>query len=183
MGCHDGPYRLITPVECDMKLLTAFLLFSVWAAAVTVCDCRARRISNSLAISGLVAALLCALVLQAPFGVSVSQAVIGMVVGLIALMPFFSFNLMGAADVKVFAVLGAWFGMHALLGLWMVASVAAGLHAIWLLVRSRTSLAAVVRGATPTFELAGRRATPYAACLCVPAMIALTMRIFAEHLQ
>jgi prepilin peptidase CpaA len=121
--------------------------------------------------------------LQAPFGVSVTQAVIGTGVGLVALMPFFALNMMGAADVKVFAVLGAWCGMHALPGLWMVASVAAGLHAVWLLVRSRTPLAVLVKGSAPTFEVAGRRATPYAACLCVPAVIALTVRVFAEHIQ
>jgi prepilin peptidase CpaA len=166
-----------------MKLLTAFLLFSAWAAAITVCDCRARRIPNSLVFAGLIAALSCALILQAPFGVSVTQAVIGTGVGLVALMPFFALNMMGAADVKVFAVLGAWCGMHALPGLWMVASVAAGLHAVWLLVRSRTPLAVLVKGSAPTFEVAGRRATPYAACLCVPAVIALTVRVFAEHIQ
>ncbi|MFM0044252.1 A24 family peptidase [Paraburkholderia sediminicola] len=166
-----------------MKLLTAFLLFIAWATAVTVCDCRARRIPNALVIAGLVAALSCALLLQAPFGVSVTQAMIGMAVGLVALMPFFALNMMGAADVKVFAVLGAWCGMHPLLGLWMIASVAAGLHALWLLIRSRTPLAALRRGSAPTFEVAGRRATPYAACLCVPAMIALTMGLFAEHIQ
>ncbi|WP_323043556.1 A24 family peptidase [Paraburkholderia sp.] len=166
-----------------MKLATAFLLFTAWAAAVTVCDCRARRIPNSLVIAGLIAALTCALVLQAPFGVSVMQAMIGMGIGLVALMPFFALNMMGAADVKVFAVLGAWFGMHALLGLWMVASVAAGLHAVWLLVRSRTPLVALIRNSAPTFAMAGKRATPYAACLCIPAVIALTVRIFAEHIQ
>ena len=107
----------------------------------------------------------------------------GVAVGLVALMPFFAFNLMGAADVKVFAVLGAWLGIHALLGLWMIASVAAGLHALWLLVRSHVPLTTVFKDAAPTFEIAGRRATPYAACLCVPAMIALTVRIFAGHVQ
>jgi prepilin peptidase CpaA len=166
-----------------MKLLTAFLLFSAWAAAVTVCDCRARRIPNSLVIAGLIAALLCAFALQAPFGVSGLQAMLGMAVGMVALMPFFALNMMGAADVKVFAVLGAWFGMHALLGLWIVASIAGALHAVWLLFRSRTPLVALVKSTTPTFEVAGRRATPYAACLCVPAMIALTVRVFAERIS
>jgi prepilin peptidase CpaA len=127
--------------------------------------------------------LIGAIGLQAPFGISLTQALIGMTLGFFAMMPFYALNLMGAADVKVFAVLGAWCGMHALLGLWLLASAAACLHALWLLAISRTSPAALIKGAAPTFEVAGKRSTPYAACLCVPAVAALTVRVVTEYVR
>ncbi len=152
-----------------MNVSAGILLFIVWAAVVAISDCRARRISNSVVVAGLAAAFGCSLLQCGPFGVSLTQAGIGALVGLAALLPFFALGVMGAADVKVFAVLGAWCGMHALLGLWMAASLAAGVHALWLLITTRTRLASLVRHHGATFELAGKASTPYAACLTVAA--------------
>ncbi|WP_077241898.1 prepilin peptidase, partial [Burkholderia cenocepacia] len=104
-----------------------------------------------------------------PFGISVHQAVVGMLVGLIGLIPFFLLRVMGAADVKIFAVLGIWCGAHALLWLWVAASLAAGLHALALMLLSRTLLGGLWRQRRPTLILGRYRATPYAACLAVPA--------------
>ncbi|WP_153100590.1 A24 family peptidase [Paraburkholderia hayleyella] len=146
------------------------VLFIAWAIAIAVCDCRNRRIPNALVVIGFIAALMCAVLRHNPFGISFYAALLGTAVGLIALLPFFVIGVMGAADVKVFAVLGAWCGMQPLLGLWVAASLAAGVHAATLLLTSRSRIPALSgRRATPTFELAGRRSTPYAACLTVPA--------------
>src|SRR5258707_9296688 len=117
-----------------MNVSVGILLFIAWAAVVAVSDCRRRRISNPVVVAGLAAAFACAFLQCGPFGVSLTQAAIGALVGLAALLPFFALGVMGAADVKVFAVLGAWCGMHALPGLWMAASLAAGVHALWLLI-------------------------------------------------
>ncbi|SIO53507.1 prepilin peptidase CpaA [Burkholderia sp. GAS332] len=152
-----------------MNVSAGILLFIVWAAVVAISDCRARRISNSVVVAGLAAAFGCSLLQCGPFGVSLTQTCIGALVGLAALLPFFALGVMGAADVKVFAVLGAWCGMHALLGLWMAASLAAGVHALWLLITTRARLASLVRHHGATFELAGKASTPYAACLTVAA--------------
>ncbi|MBB4514298.1 Flp pilus assembly protein protease CpaA [Paraburkholderia fungorum] len=100
-----------------------------------------------------------------------------------ALLPFFAFGVMGAADVKVFAVLGAWCGMHALLGLWMAASFAAAVHALWLLITTRTRLAGLLRSHGVTFELAGKPSTPYAACLTVAASVWLVLQGLAGGLR
>ncbi|NIF80329.1 prepilin peptidase [Paraburkholderia sp. Cy-641] len=159
-----------------MSFATGIGLFIAWAAAVAISDCRARRISNSIVVAGLAAAFGCALFGCGPFGISLLQAGIGALVGLFSLLPFFAFGLMGAADVKVFAVLGAWCGMHALLGLWMAASLAAGIHALWLLIVTRTRLAGLGQNGRATFELAGKASTPYAACLSVAATLWLVLR-------
>jgi prepilin peptidase CpaA len=153
-------------------------IFAVWAAVVAVCDCRSRRVSNALVVAGLVAALACAALEHGPFGISLAQAALGALVGVCALLPFFALGVMGGADVKVFAVLGAWCGMHALVGLWIAASLIAGCHAIWLLISTRTRLAAIGRPGEPTFELGNRRATPYAACLTVPAIAWMGLQAF-----
>ena len=70
---------------------------------------------------------------HSPFHIDLSDAALGLAVGLLALLPFYLIGLMGAADVKVFATLGAWCGFHALPTLWIVASLAAGMHALYLL--------------------------------------------------
>lgn len=151
-------------------------LFSVWAAAVTWCDCRHRRVPNGWIIAGLLAALICSAVRVSPFGIAPGQAVYGAIVGCAALLPFFWLGVMGAADAKVFAVLGAWCGVSALLGLWIVASLAAAVHAGALLIAARlrpsaasasasTSAPLLWRSGRPTFALGTRRATPYAALL------------------
>lgn len=152
-----------------MNVSVGMLLFIAWAVAVAISDCRWRRISNSVVVAGLAAAFCCAFFQCGPFGISLTQSGIGAVIGLAALLPFFALGVMGAADVKVFAVLGAWCGMHALPGLWMAASLAAGVHAVWLLISTRTRLAGLARRSGATFELAGKAATPYAACLTVAA--------------
>lgn len=160
-----------------MNVSVGILLFIAWAATVAISDCRRRRISNSVVVAGLAAAFGCAFLQYGPFGVSLTQAGIGALVGLAALLPFFALGVMGAADVKVFAVLGAWCGMHALLGLWMAASLAAGVHALWLLITTRTRLAGLVRNHhRATFELAGKSSTPYAACLTVAAGVWLVLQ-------
>jgi prepilin peptidase CpaA len=150
------------------------LLFIAWAAAVAVCDCRSRRVPNLLVAAGFVAACVCAFVQRSPFDVTPLRMIEGAAAGLAALLPFYMLRMMGAADVKVFAVLGAWCGIEALPGLWIVASLAAGVHALALLIATRTPLAALSvpgrRAAVPTLALGKRRATPYAACLTVPAI-------------
>jgi prepilin peptidase CpaA len=158
-------------------------IFAVWAAVVAVCDCRSRRVSNALIVAGLAAALTCAALGHNSFGISLPQAALGALVGLCALLPFFALGVMGAADVKVFGVLGAWCGMHALVGLWIAASLIAGCHAVWLLISTRTWLAAIVRSGGPTFELGNRRATPYAACLTVPAIVWMGLQPFVSGVR
>jgi prepilin peptidase CpaA len=162
-----------------MNLPVGQFLFVAWAAVVAICDCRSRLVPNTLLAAGLAAAFICVGLGHAPFDISLAQASVGALVGLCALLPFFALGVMGAADVKVFAVLGAWCGMHALLGLWVVASLLAGAHAVWLLISTRTRLALIGRPGEPTFALGEKRSTPYAACLTVPAIAWMGLHIFA----
>ncbi|TAM54793.1 MAG: prepilin peptidase [Paraburkholderia sp.] len=161
-----------------MSMTFASALFFAWAATVVGCDLRDRRVPNRLVMAGLTAALVCAALHASPFAIAVTQAVYGAVAGCFALLPFFLLGVMGAADVKVFAVLGAWCGVSALFDLWVMASIAAGVHAFALIVAARVRSRATWvpawspwRSGEPTFAVAGRRASPYAALLCGAAMV------------
>ncbi|MGN6317910.1 A24 family peptidase [Trinickia sp.] len=148
----------------------ASALFAVWAVLVAWGDCRDRRVANWLVAAGGAAAIACAALHASPLGVSPTQAVVGFVVGLASLLPFFLLGVMGAADVKVFAVLGAWCGAAALFGVWAAASIAALVHALALIVaakvRSRNDRPwSPWRGGRPAFAVGARRASPYAAML------------------
>ncbi|NTZ05894.1 A24 family peptidase [Burkholderia metallica] len=158
-------------------------VFLTWAGLVTVSDIRFRRISNALVVAGVIAGFGGACVASNPFGISVHQAVVGMLVGLIGLMPFFLLRVMGAADVKIFAVLGVWCGAHALLWLWVVASLAAGLHALALMLLTRSSFGGLRGQREPVLILGRYRATPYAACLAVPAAAWLVYLVAIEGVR
>jgi prepilin peptidase CpaA len=113
-----------------------------------------------------------------PFGVSLPQAALGAVIGFGALLPFYLLRLMGAADVKIFAVLGAWCGLTVLFEVWVISSILAGVHAAVLLLATRTRVMALIRRDGPTFELNGYRATPYVTYLGAAALICLLTRVF-----
>lgn len=151
------------------------LLFVAWTTTAALSDLRHRRVANAWIAVGLAAAFGCAFTVRAPFGVPPAQAALGALLGFASLLPFYALRVMGAADVKVFAVLGAWCGAHALAGLWVVATVMAGLHSLALLVATRTWPAAF-GGGSATFELRGHRATPYVTCLSVAALGVLASR-------
>jgi prepilin peptidase CpaA len=156
-------------IEAEMIHLFSVGFFFAWATSVAIDDCRDRRIPNALVIAGLVAVFIFTVGRHNPFGTTLSGAVLGGVIGLVSLFPFFALRVMGAADVKVFAVLGAWCGIGALPWLWVAASIAAGVHALGVMVMTRTSFGMLWRAGTPTFALGARRSTPYAAFLVVPA--------------
>jgi prepilin peptidase CpaA len=162
-----------------MTVLVECMLFVVWTAAIAVCDLRSRRVSNVWVFAGLAAALVCASTARAPFGIGLAQAALGAVVGFAALLPFYLLRVMGAADIKVFAILGAWCGLTVLFEVWVIASIFAGVHAAFILLVTRTRVMALMRRDGPTFELNGYRGTPYVTCLAAGALISLVTRVVA----
>ncbi|MPW19822.1 prepilin peptidase [Paraburkholderia sp. CNPSo 3157] len=152
------------------------LLFVAWTTTAALSDLRHRRVANAWIAVGLAAAFACAFTVRAPFGVPPGQAALGALLGFAAMLPFYALRVMGAADVKAFAVLGAWCGAHALPGLWVMATVMAGLHSLALQLATRTWPATPGRGGSATFALRGHRATPYVTCLGVAALGVLASR-------
>jgi len=113
-------------------------------------------------------------------------ALLGLFIGLAALLPFYIFGWMGAGDVKFFATLGFLLGAKALLPIWIIASLIAGAHAALILI-SRHTLAQTVPAWVPTQHWLstsvfgqrltaarqGRKGLPYAAWLGVGALVTI----------
>jgi prepilin peptidase CpaA len=158
-------------------LLIALLV--PFCALIVFSDISARRVPNSLlAITLLLGAVL--LCTQWALGQTGApwEAPVGLVIGLIVLLPFYAIRWMGAGDVKLFATFGFLLGAKALLPIWVIASLLAGAHAIYV-VLSNYRIRHVSQGlpdAGITQALVSektRRGTPYAAFLSVGALVTL----------
>lgn len=159
------------------------LVFGAWAAAVAIGDCRSRRVPNALVAIGLCAALAASLLHAGPARIGPAQSFGAAAIGFAALMPFFVLGVMGAADVKVFAVLGAWLGLQPLFGLWIVASLVAGVHALAALIALRWRSGAARYQGMQSIPVGARRGAPYAAFLTVPAIAWLAWQFAAGGMR
>lgn len=150
-------------------------LFTGWACAIAMCDWRRRSIPNALVLAGAACALALAAARLSPFDTPPGAGLIGLAAGFAALLPFWLLGMMGAADVKTFAVLGAWCGPRALLGIWVAASLCAALHALLLLARRRITVALDELSTGMTLAERRRNSTPYGALLAVAALCHLAL--------
>ncbi|MGF6416614.1 prepilin peptidase CpaA [Stenotrophomonas sp. AN71] len=155
---------------------------------IAISDLYARRVPNTWLVAACVIATAVIVVGQfsAPRLPWIPH-VAGAALGLLALLPFYAVRWMGAGDVKFFAVLGLMLGWTALLPVWVIASLAAGLHALLVMAGrrltvllpghlqmqvNRTSLQWQSHPALRDMQAArqGRRGIPYAAYLAMAAI-------------
>ena len=91
-------------------------------------DVYARRVPNALLLAGLLSG---SAWLLGTFSLSMAiDALLGLTLGLVSMLPFYAIRWMGAGDVKFFAVIGFLLGWHPLLPVWIVASLLCGAHAL-----------------------------------------------------
>ncbi|HHA2897525.1 TPA: prepilin peptidase [Stenotrophomonas maltophilia] len=152
---------------------------------IAISDLYARRVPNAWLLSASIIAI--ALIIAGQFSTPRQPwpaHAAGAALGLVALLPFYAIRWMGAGDVKFFAVLGLMLGWKALLPIWIVASLAAGLHAAVIIVGRRlgvmlpTGLQMHVNRASSQWQShpalrdmqaarQGRHGIPYAAYLAI----------------
>ena len=118
-------------------MLPLILLFALLGGAVWH-DVRARRIPNAIVFPGALAALALHALLPAgeglfstPMGgLGIASALGGLALGLAALLPMYALRLMGAGDVKLLAMVGAFAGAGQILTIALVTLVAGGVLAL-----------------------------------------------------
>ena len=110
----------------------------VWAMCGFFWDIGRRRLPNVLNGVGVLLAVACLVIAgQACSQATIEQCLWGGVFGLVGLLPFWVFRLMGAGDVKFFAVMGLLAGAWILPPVFIIGSLIAGVIAlVFLLARS-----------------------------------------------
>ncbi|GGB97789.1 membrane protein [Oxalicibacterium flavum] len=163
-------------------------------AAVIIYDLLFRRVPNWLLLAAFMSHVGWLVVMGNGLnGIDIWQSLIGGFVGLVLFLPFYALHAMGAGDVKFFALLGLMMGVSALLPIWLIGSVIAGLHAVAWHVASRqlvmlpawNLLTDKVTGNSWYQAMLknrkGRRGIPYAAYLAIGAIaISTTRTVFAQ---
>ena len=130
-------------------------LFLAWSPAVLLVgllllavyyDIRSRRIPNRLVFSGALAGLAVNAAWPAgggffmadPGAIGLWQAVAGMALGLALLMPMYAIKALGAGDVKLMAMVGAFVGPHVVFFCLLCSLLAGGVLALGVAVANGT---------------------------------------------
>ncbi len=122
-------------MNVETSTLALMLLAAAWY------DLRERRIPNRLVLAGLV--------LGPAFGLldgglpGVGESLLGAGAGLLVLLPFYAFRLVGAGDAKLMAVVGGFTGTSALLPITLFTFIAGGLLGLFVLLTTHTTSVAV----------------------------------------
>lgn len=168
-------------------MISSFLptLAALLSALIIASDIYARRVPNMWLLIALI------------FGIGLNltewllwgggppwPALLGLTVGLVALLPFHVAGWMGAGDVKFFAILGLLLGAKALLPIWVISSLFAGVNATIVLMSrhwlprampgwesAQTWFSTSAIGQHITIARQGRQGLPYAAWLGFGALI------------
>lgn len=174
--------------EGNLLRLAFGVLFTVLLSAACVSDIRSRRIPNRLVGVLAVAGIIFSAVASESW-LAMGGAVLGIALGFAIWVVFYAVGVLGAGDVKLAAAAGAWLGVG---GIWrasLVAAVAGGILAVFMLARERRMRDAFSRigMSVSTGSLAMLRATaddqpvtgsprgrpmPYGVALAVGALVA-----------
>lgn len=155
------------------------ILTTLLCVCIAVSDLRAHRVPNTWLLSALLAGTVLLGLLWVTGEIAPPwQSLLGLTIGLTSLLPFYAIHWMGAGDVKFFAVLGFLLGAKALLPIWIIGSMLAGMHAMSVLLHRwrmrRVAPAGDPGKARGVFDVPGtKRGTPYAACLAAGALAVL----------
>lgn len=109
-------------LDLRLGVLTVFLLASVYT------DLANRKIPNRLVYTGLGVAVLCQALL--PSGEGAWASLQGMGLGLVMFLPLYLVRAMGAGDVKLMAMVGAFVGPHLVVGATLATLIAGGVMAV-----------------------------------------------------
>lgn len=118
--------QLVLPGGSVVPLQLGALVVLLFAA--TAVDIRERRIPNWLVATGMAGAI--AFHTLSPQGEGTAFALSGLAVGIATLLPMYVMRVMGAGDVKLMGMTGAFIGMYGVLGAVLASMVAGGILAL-----------------------------------------------------
>jgi Flp pilus assembly protein protease CpaA len=116
----------------DLVSITAIVLCAGTAAVI---DLRTRRIPNVISGGGAIAGL--TLALSGAAWISTGQALAGLALGFLLLLPGHLLGATGAGDVKLFAALGSLLGPARIFDAFLFSALAGGLLAITIALQRR----------------------------------------------
>ena len=168
------------------SILLALLLIA------SISDCRSYRIPNWLTVGGTTFALLYSLVVPFSPQMGFGWALGGFALGLSFMLPLYMLGLMGAGDVKLMAMVGAFLGMTGTLYAVLLVFICGGLSALaysaWrhslrqlfsnVQLKLRTLLVSSFGGSQPHAAMASPSAgrLPYAVSITLGTLIFLLAR-------
>jgi len=125
-------------MSIDHRMIAPLLLLAGLLLAAVVTDIRSRRIPNRLVLGGMLAGLLLqatvtpgAGLYTSPFGaLGLASGAGGFAVGLALLLPMYVLGALGAGDVKLMGMVGAFLGPHAIFGAVLCTLLAGGILAL-----------------------------------------------------
>jgi len=158
-----------------------------------VIDCRTMRIPNWLTVSGMAWGLMVNATHATSIGAGLVHSALGLATGLVLLLPLYLIRVLGAGDVKLMAMVGAFVGAVAVFKATLVVFVVGGVFALaWAawnrhLLRMTANVAATAQsmafaamaGGRPTPTLAGRASVgklPYGLSIAVGTIAWLVAR-------
>jgi prepilin peptidase CpaA len=125
-------------MNTDLRPLAPFLALLLFLALAVAADLRSRRIPNAIVLAG--AATGFAFQAAVPHGaglfhpefgsIGLLAALGGMAIGLCTLLPMYAMNAMGAGDVKLMSMIGAFLGASDTFAAALASMVAGGLLAL-----------------------------------------------------
>ena len=107
-------------------LIISTLLTIIFIAAWQ--DVNSYRISNILVFSGALLAILINIFL--PSGIGFTESILGWGIGLLLLLPLYLFRMMGAGDVKLMAMIGAFVGPNDIFSVFLCTLIVGGVLAL-----------------------------------------------------
>ncbi|MDP1678897.1 MAG: prepilin peptidase [Candidatus Nitrotoga sp.] len=91
-------------------------------------DCKSYHIRNELVITGTLLGII--LNSAIPGGLEFLELLIGWSIGLLLLLPLYSFRIMGAGDVKLMSMIGVFVGPEDIFGVFLSTLIAGGVLAL-----------------------------------------------------
>lgn len=131
MQAFESLLQLLLMLVMDLRIDALLLL--LLTAAVT--DYRSFRIPNWLTLGGILFALVSAPFFTGRPWEALGWAVCGLLIGFFALLPFYAVGVMGAGDVKLMAMVGAFIGVPGIVYAVLATFIVGGVLAIAVILR------------------------------------------------